>query len=131
MKDEKDENIEWLVSLLDNQTRFQQLAPLTQRSLKISIGQALVGVTSSAFAATRSLVQLKKGARLENEAWNIYSIEADSHEKGSFMNWFHSALGLISFCGITICYIEPETNDPAYVLQALGESGSKLREWHG
>ena len=131
MQDEKDESIDWIASLLHDQTRFQQLPIDTQMQLKASTGIALIGLSSSAFAATRSLVQLQKAARLLNEVWNYSSKKADDFEKGSYINWHIEAIGMLTFCNITISYCDPETNDPAYVLQVLGENGSKLREWHG
>ena len=91
----------------------------------------MVGINSSSFAATRSLVQLRKGARLENEVWEQFAKEADGQEKGTYQHWFLASLGLISFCQVTICYCDPGINDPAFVLQVLGENGSKLIEWHG
>ena len=131
MQDEKDESIDWVVSLLHDQTRFQQLPIGVQINLKLAIGNALIGITSSAFAATRSLVQLQKGARLHNEVFIHYGKLADGFETGTYMKWYFEGFGMIPLCLVTICYCVPEINDPAYVLQALGENGSKLREWHG
>ena len=131
MQDEKDESIDWIVSLLHDQTRFQQLAIGVQITLKTAIGTALIGSSSSAFAATRSLVQLQKGARILNEVHNHHIKLAHGCEKGSFMNWLLTGFGMFSFCAHTICYLDPEINDPEYVLRTLGENGSKLREWHG
>ena len=131
MQDEKDESIDWIVSLLHDQTRFQQLPIFVQMQLKASTGIALIGLSSSAFAATRSLVQLQKAARLLNEVWNHFSKQADDLEKDSYVHWRLAGSGILTFCNITISYCDLETNDPAYVLQVLGENGSKLREWHG
>ena len=84
MQDEKDESIDWVASLLQDQIRFQQLAIETQIALKVTIGNALPGVSSSAFAATRSLVQLQKGARFENEVWSHRGKLADGYETGTY-----------------------------------------------
>ena len=90
MQDEKDESIDWVASLLHDQTRFQQLPISVQLASKSAIADALVGVSSSAFAATRSLVQLQKGARLYNEVFNHYSTHADGLEKGTYMHWAYT-----------------------------------------
>ena len=61
------------------------------------------------------------------------SVIAMLKHKHAYANYLinNPALQFATLCVVTICYCDPGINDPEYLLQAFGENGSKLKEWHG